>query len=101
MIRTPDELFARAAVCKELLDSKFNGSDGKIYLMICGGGGCVASGALKLEEECKKTCFCCKNRHFFKKYRKKYKKVFTNGKICVILLTRNPRGFRNLLFISL
>ena len=54
MIRTPDELFARAAVCKELLDSKFNGSDGKIYLMICGGGGCVASGALKLEEECKR-----------------------------------------------
>ncbi len=52
MIRTPEELFARAAVCKELLDSKFNGSDGKIYLMICGGGGCVASGALKLEEEC-------------------------------------------------
>ena len=52
MIRTPDELLARAAVCKELLDSKFNGSDGKIYLMICGGGGCVASGALKLEEEC-------------------------------------------------
>ena len=42
-----------------------------------------------------------KNRHFLKKYRKKYKKVFTNGKICVILLTRNPRGFRNLLFISL
>ncbi len=52
MIRTPEELFARAAVCKELLVSKFNGSDGKIYLMICGGGGCVASGALKLEEEC-------------------------------------------------
>ena len=52
MIRTPEELFARAAACKELLDSKFNGSDGKIYLMICGGGGCVASGALKLEEEC-------------------------------------------------
>ncbi len=54
MIRTPEELFARAAVCKEILDSKFNGSDGKIYLMICGGGGCVASGALKLEEECKR-----------------------------------------------
>ena len=52
MIRTPEELFARAATCKELLDAKFNGSDGKIYLMICGGGGCVASGALKLEEEC-------------------------------------------------
>ena len=52
MIRTPEELFARAAVCKELLDSKFNGSDGKIYLMICGGGGCVASGALKLEDDC-------------------------------------------------
>ena len=52
MIRTPEELLARAAVCKELLDSKFNGSDGKTYLMICGGGGCVASGALKLEEEC-------------------------------------------------
>ena len=52
MIRTPEELYARAAVCKEILDSKFNGSDGKIYLMICGGGGCVASGALKLEEEC-------------------------------------------------
>lgn len=54
MIRTPEELYARAAVCKEILDSKFNGSDGKIYLMICGGGGCVASGALKLEEECKR-----------------------------------------------
>ena len=52
MIRTVDELKARAAVCKELLDSKFNGSDGKTYLMICGGGGCVASGAMKLEEEC-------------------------------------------------
>ena len=52
MIRTYDELMARAAVCKEILDSKFNGSDGKTYLMICGGGGCVASGALKLEEEC-------------------------------------------------
>ena len=52
MIRTVDELKARASVCKELLDSKFNGSDGKTYLMICGGGGCVASGAMKLEEEC-------------------------------------------------
>ena len=52
MIRTVEELRARAAVCKEVLDSKFNGSDGKTYLMICGGGGCVASGAMKLEEEC-------------------------------------------------
>ena len=52
MIRTVDELKARASVCKELLDSKFNGSDGKTYLMICGGGGCVASGAMNLEEEC-------------------------------------------------
>ena len=32
MIRTVDELKARASVCKELLDSKFNGSDGKTYL---------------------------------------------------------------------
>ena len=55
MIRTVDELKARAAVCKELLDSKFNGSDGKTYLMICGGGGCVASGAMKLEEECNRV----------------------------------------------
>jgi len=52
MIRTVDELNKRSAECKKLLDSKFDGSDGKIYLMICGGGGCVASGAMKLEEEC-------------------------------------------------
>ena len=50
MIRTTEELLKRAAVAKEMLDTKFNGNDGKTYIMLCGGGGCTASGANGLEE---------------------------------------------------
>ena len=39
MIRTTEELLKRAAVAKEMLDTKFNGNDGKTYIMLCGGGG--------------------------------------------------------------
>ena len=42
---------ARAAAAKEMLDVKFNGSDGKTYIMLCGGGGCTASGANALEQQ--------------------------------------------------
>ena len=54
MIRTVKELKQRAAAAKELFDAKFNGGDGKIYLMICGGGGCTASGAMNVKAECEK-----------------------------------------------
>jgi hypothetical protein len=45
--------------------------------------------------------FIGKHNIFFNNIEKIYKKYFTNRKRCVILITRNPRGFRNLLFISL
>ena len=45
MIKTTEQLLARAAAAKEMLDVKFTGNDGKTYIMLCGGGGCTASGA--------------------------------------------------------
>ena len=51
MIKTTEQLMARAAAAKEMLDVKFTGSDGKTYIMLCGGGGCTASGANALEEQ--------------------------------------------------
>ena len=51
MIKTTEQLMARAAAAKEMLDVKFNGSDGKTYIMLCGGGGCTASGANALEQQ--------------------------------------------------
>ena len=51
MIKTTEQLLARAAAAKEMLDVKFTGSDGKTYIMLCGGGGCTASGANALEEK--------------------------------------------------
>ena len=38
MIKTTEQLLARAAAAKEMLDVKFTGSDGKTYIMLCGGG---------------------------------------------------------------
>ena len=35
----------------EELKSKFDGKDGKRYVMLCGGTGCIASGTMKLKEK--------------------------------------------------
>ena len=54
MIRTAEELKTRAAAAKKIFDAKFDGSDGMTYLMICGGGGCTASGAMNVKDECER-----------------------------------------------
>jgi len=36
------------------LETKFNGNDGKTYVMLCGGTGCMAGGSMQIEENFKK-----------------------------------------------
>ncbi len=51
MIKNIDELKARISIAEANLKSKFDGSDSKRWIMLCGGTGCIASGAMALEEK--------------------------------------------------
>ena len=50
MIKNFEELKKRIAEDEVAFKAKFDGSDGKRWLMLCGGTGCVASGANKVKE---------------------------------------------------
>ena len=51
MYKSPDELKKDIAVYTEQLDEKFNGKDGKRYVMLCGGTGCMAANSMGLKEK--------------------------------------------------
>ena len=51
MFKTCEELRAKIAEYTAELDSKFNGCDGKRYIMLCGGTGCVAGGTMNIKEK--------------------------------------------------
>ena len=51
MIKTVEELKARIAKAEGELRSKYDGSDHKRWLALCGGTGCIASGASGVREE--------------------------------------------------
>ncbi len=46
-----EELKSAIAKYTEELGEKFNGKDGKRYVMLCGGTGCIAAGTMKLQEK--------------------------------------------------
>jgi NADH-quinone oxidoreductase subunit F/NADP-reducing hydrogenase subunit HndC len=50
MYKTCDELRAAIATFTAELGKKFNGGDGKTYLMLCGGTGCIAGGTPEIRE---------------------------------------------------
>ncbi len=50
MYKSCDELRADIAKYTEELQSKFNGVDGKRYVMLCGGTGCIAAGTMNLKD---------------------------------------------------
>ena len=50
MFKTSEELRAKIAEYKAELDEKFSGADGKTYLMLCGGTGCMAGGTMNIKE---------------------------------------------------
>ena len=50
MIRNREEFAAKAKSCAAELNSKFDGSDGKRYIMLCGGTGCIASNTMGIKE---------------------------------------------------
>jgi len=54
MYKTCDELRKDIAKYTEELGSKFNGKDGKRYIMLCGGTGCMAGGTLAIKDELEK-----------------------------------------------
>ena len=49
MFHNFDELRAKIAEYTAELDGKFNGSDGKRYIMLCGGTGCIAGGTMDIK----------------------------------------------------
>ena len=49
--QTVEELKSAIARYTEELSSKFNGKDGKRYVMLCGGTGCMAAGTMNLKEK--------------------------------------------------
>ena len=51
MIKTKEELLARIAKAEAELESKYDGSDSKRWLTLCGGTGCIASGAMGVKEQ--------------------------------------------------
>jgi len=51
MYHSFDELRKDIAQYTEELAEKFNGKDGKRYVMLCGGTGCVAGGSMQLKEK--------------------------------------------------
>ena len=54
MFKTCEELRAKIAEYTAELETKFNGVDGKRYVMLCGGTGCVAGGNNEIKEQFEK-----------------------------------------------
>ena len=51
MFKTCEELRAKIAEYTAELDGKFNGAEGKRYIMLCGGTGCIAGGTMDIKGE--------------------------------------------------
>ncbi len=51
MFKTCEELRAKIAEYTAELDGKFNGAEGKRYIMLCGGTGCIAGGTMDIKSE--------------------------------------------------
>jgi NADH:ubiquinone oxidoreductase subunit F (NADH-binding)/(2Fe-2S) ferredoxin len=54
VIRTVEELKVKTAKCEDCLKAKFNGSDGKRHIVVCGGTGCLSSNSHEILEELKR-----------------------------------------------
>ena len=50
-MKTFAELDAKICSCKEALNSKIDGSNGKRAILLCGGTGCLSSDSLKIKEK--------------------------------------------------
>ncbi|MDD6188292.1 MAG: NADH-ubiquinone oxidoreductase-F iron-sulfur binding region domain-containing protein [Clostridiales bacterium] len=50
MIKNREEFAAKAKSCTAELNAKFDGSDGKRYIMLCGGTSCIASNTMGIKE---------------------------------------------------
>ena len=51
MIRSAEELNARAAACTACLNGKFEGAEGKRAVVLCGGTGCLSSNSAEIREK--------------------------------------------------
>ena len=54
MIKTPSELRAKITTCEGSLKCKFEGTNGKRALIVCGGTGCLSSDSAAIIEEIQK-----------------------------------------------
>ncbi len=50
MYKSFEELQVKIDQCTEQLQEKFNGADGKRYVMLCGGTGCIAANTMGIKE---------------------------------------------------
>ena len=55
MIKTPSELRAKITTCEGSLKCKFEGTNGKRALIVCGGTGCLSSNAAEIIENFEKA----------------------------------------------
>ncbi len=60
MFHNFEELREKIAEYTAELDGKFNGCDGKRYIMLCGGTGCIAGGTMQIKERFEKYIEQCK-----------------------------------------
>ena len=51
MFKSCEELQAKIDQYTKELESKFNGRDGKRYVMLCGGTGCIAANSMGIKEK--------------------------------------------------
>lgn len=51
MIKNFDELRIAGEKCREALEAKLNGSNGKKAIVLCGGTGCISSNSLEIEKK--------------------------------------------------
>ncbi len=54
MFRTCEELQSKISEYTQQLSAKFNGADGKRYVMLCGGTGCIAANTMGIKERFEK-----------------------------------------------
>ena len=55
MYKTCEELRRAISTYTAELEEKFSGGDGKTYLMLCGGTGCIAGGTMDIRGELEKS----------------------------------------------
>ena len=62
MIKTEKELRAKIATCTGNLKCKFEGTNGKRALIVCGGTGCLSSDSAAIIEEIERILLCVQYR---------------------------------------